>query len=198
MTKSAAALALAIALAACSSSRPPPPRNLPAAVTSTVVGPGDVFEVYVQGEKDLPKEYRVQPDGTIVFPYLDRVEVGGLEPQQIEERLRARFVERDILRHPQVTVVVKQYNSKKITIIGAVGKQGSIPFVEGMRLVEAISQAGGLSQLGDPNRVLLTRRIPGQDKPATAYISVDAITEGTQPDIPLQAGDTIKVEAKIW
>ena len=122
--------------------------NLPQPTLSTVVGPGDLFEVSVLGEKDLPKVFRVQPDGTIDFPYIDRVTVGGLEPQQIEEVIKKALVDRKILSDPQVTLVVTQYNSKKVSIVGAVQKPGSLPWSEGMKLVEAISLAGGLHFTG--------------------------------------------------
>ena len=92
----------------------------------------------------LVKEYRVQPDGSVDFPYLDRVVVRDLEPQQIEERIKSELIERKILTNPQVTLVVKQYNSKKVSVIGAVQKPGSLPWTEGMKLIDAISQAGGL------------------------------------------------------
>src|SRR5260221_1990753 len=108
--------------------------NLPAPSQSTTVGPGDMFEVSVLGEKDLPKEFRVQPDGTIDFPYLDRLTVGGLEPQQIEELIKSGLEDKKILQNPQVTLVVKQYNSKKVSIVGAVQKPGSLPWTEGMKL----------------------------------------------------------------
>src|SRR5271169_2197662 len=75
--------------------------SLPDPRPSTTVGPGDVFEVSVLGEKDLVKEYRVQPDGSVDFPYLDRVVVRDLEPQQIEERIKSELVERKILTNPQ-------------------------------------------------------------------------------------------------
>src|SRR5271165_3272137 len=127
--------------------------SLPNPRPSTTVGSGDVFEVSVLGEKEIVKEYRVQPDGTIDFPYLDRVEVAGLEPQQIEERIKTGLVARKILTNPQVTLVVKQYNSKKISVIGAVQKPGSLPWTEGMKLIDAISLAGGLTPLANGDRV---------------------------------------------
>jgi polysaccharide biosynthesis/export protein VpsN len=185
-----------VVLAACNDSRPPPPRNLPAPVQSTTVGPGDVFEVSVLGEKDLEKEYRVQPDGTIDFPYLDRIKVAGLEPQQIEDLIKQKFVEKKILQDPQVTLLMKTYGSKKVSVLGAVSKPGSLGWTEGMKLVDAISLAGGFTPLADSNHVLLTRLAAG--KTVTAVISVDAITDGAQADIPLQAGDTIKIGQKVW
>ena len=98
---------------------------------------------------------------------------------------------------PQVTLVVKQYNSKKVSVIGAVQKPGSLPWTEGMKLVDAISCAGGFTSLADADHVVLTR-IVGPSKTVTATISVDDITDGKVQDIPLQAGDTIKVEQRVF
>jgi polysaccharide export outer membrane protein len=181
--------------AGCGHSHPGPP-NLPVPRQSTEVGPGDVFEVNVLGEKDIPKEYRVQPDGTVAFPYLDRLSVAGLEPQQIEELIRKGFLERKILVNPQVTLIVKQYNSKKVSIVGAVNKPGSLSWTEGMKLVEAISLAGGLTSIADGDHVRITRLVGSRT--ITATVSVDDITDGKLGDIPLQAGDTIKVDQRVF
>ena len=190
-------LLITATVAGCGRARPGPPKNLPAPTLSTTVGPGDLFVVDVMGEIDLPKEYRVQPDGTIRFPYLDRLKVAGLEPQQIEDLLRQQLIEKKILQNPQLTLSVKQYNSKKVSIIGAVNKPGNLSWTEGMKIVDAISQAGWFSATADSDRVILTRLV-ARGKTVTAYISVDAITDGQQADVPLQAGDTIKVESRPW
>jgi polysaccharide biosynthesis/export protein VpsN len=183
-------------LLGCARQHPGPP-NLPVPTPSTTVGPGDMFEVSVLGEKDLPKEYRVQPDGTIDFPYVDRLNVTGLEPQQIEDLIKKSLVDKKILVDPQVTLVVKQYNSKKVSVIGQVQKPGSLPWQEGMKLVDAISLAGGFTSLAAADRVLVTRLVANQ-KTVTATVSVDDITDGKQADVPLQAGDTIKVEQRVF
>lgn len=191
-----ALIAFGAVLLGCSRNHPGPP-HLPPPSQSTTVGPGDVFEVSVLGEKDLPKEYRVQPDGTVDFPYLDRLTVGGLEPQQIEDLIKQQFVTKKILVDPQVTLVVKQYNSKKVSVIGSVQKPGSLPWTEGMKLVDAISLAGGFTSIADADHVVLTR-IVGPNKTVTATVSVDDITDGKLQDIPLQAGDTVKVDQRVF
>jgi protein involved in polysaccharide export with SLBB domain len=188
-------LVLFVALG-CSRSKPGP-AHLPPPTLSTVVGSGDLFEVSVLGEKDLPKEYRVQPDGTVDFPYIDRVTVAGLEPQQIEELIKQQLTEKKILVNPQVTLVVKQYNSKKVSVVGAVAKPGSLPWSEGMKLVDAISLSGGLTPLANGDHVRVTR-VVGPNKTVTATVSIDDITDGKLGDIPLQAGDTIKVDQRVF
>jgi protein involved in polysaccharide export with SLBB domain len=180
----------------CGHAHPGAP-HLPPPSLSTVVGPGDLFEVSVLGEKDLPKEYRVQPDGSVDFPYVDRLAVAGLEPQQIEELIKKQLEDKKILIDPQVTLVVKQYNSKKVSVIGAVQKPGSLPWSEGMKLVDAISLSGGLTSLADGDRVVITRLVP-PNKTFTATVSLDDITDGKLGDIPLQAGDTIKVTQRVF
>lgn len=194
-----AALVVIVCIAhttACGRSHPGPP-HLPAPQQSTVIGPGDLFKVAVLGEKDLPAEYRVQPDGTIDFPYLDRIQVAGLEPQEIVDLLKKELVEKKILIDPQVTLIVTQYNSKKVSIVGAVGKPGSLPWTEGMKLVDAISAVGGLNAIADGDHVRITRLV-GPNKTVTAIVSVDDITDGKLGDIPLQAGDTIKVDQRMF
>ena len=187
----------AFSLVACTSSRPPPPAHLPAPVTSTDVGVGDLFVVNLVGEKDLPSEFRVAPDGTIDYPYVGRVKVAGLEPQEIVDVLRKKLMDGSFLTNPQMSLIVKEYTSKKVTVIGQVGKPGPVSWTDGMKLVDAISASGWFTPMADSNHVILTRAIP-PNKSVTAIVSVDAITDGTQADIPLQAGDTIKVESRVF
>jgi protein involved in polysaccharide export with SLBB domain len=189
-------VALSVQTVACGRSHSGAP-NLPVPQQSTMIGPGDLFKVSVMGEKELPAEYRVQPDGTIDFPYLDRLVVAGLEPQQIVDLIKKGLVDKKILIDPQVTLVVTQYNSKKISIVGAVSKPGSLPWTEGMKLVDAISLAGGLTQIADGDHVRITRLV-GPHKTVTATVSVDDITDGKLGDVPLQAGDTIKVDQRVF
>ncbi len=190
------AAVLSALLLGCSGS-PPSPRNLPAPILSTTLGPGDVLEITVVGEKELPKEFKINGDGTLDFPYVKRVSVSGMEPQELTDELKKRLREGQILKDPQLTLIVKSYASKKVSVIGQVNKPGSVPWTDGVKLVEVVSQSGGFTSIADSKHVILTRQTaPG--KSVTVVISVDAITDGEQPDIPLQAGDTIKVDARVF
>lgn len=183
-------------LPGCGRNYPPPPK-LPEPVVNQQVGPGDVLEVFVVGEEKLPKEYEVEPDGTLLFPYLEPMKVAGLEPRQIAVALRESLVNAKFLQSPQVQVKVKAYNSKKIQIIGQVAKQGPLPYQDGMTLVQAISAAGWFTPLADTNHVQIIRQVQGKGA-VNAIVSVDAITDNARQDIKLQQGDTIKVDQRLF
>ena len=186
----------AVSVGACGGSCPPPPKNLPAPTFTTTLGVGDVFEVQVVGEEKLPREYRVAPDGTIDFPYIKRMPVADLDPQEIQKRIRTQLQDAKILTDPQVSVFVKQYNSKKVNLLGQVMKPGPLSYVDGMKLIDAISQVGGFTALADTREVIIIRLVaPG--KTVTAVVCVEAIMDGKQSDILLQAGDTIKINQRV-
>lgn len=189
-------LALALSLGGCGRNYPPP-HNLPAPVVNGQVGPGDVLEVVVVGEEKLPKDYEVQPDGSLDFPYAPAIKVNGLEPRQIATAISDHLVEAKFLLKPQVQVKVKQFNSKKIQIIGQVTKPGPMPYQDGMTLVQAISAAGWFTPLADTNHVQVIRLV-NDDKSVNAIISVDAITDNARADVKLQQGDTIKVDQRLF
>ncbi|HEU4578883.1 MAG TPA: polysaccharide biosynthesis/export family protein [Polyangiaceae bacterium] len=170
--------------------------KLPQPVESTTLGPGDLFTLEVVGEKDLPKEFQIASDGTVDFPYVHRMEVQGLEPQELARAVRERLMELRILTDPSVIVSVKEYNSKRVTVLGEVKKPGSFPLRPGMTLVQAISDAGGLSAIANGDRVNLTRKEKGSA--TTVVLSFDSITSGKSPDLPLQAGDQIFVNERVF
>jgi polysaccharide export outer membrane protein len=150
----------------------------------------------VVGEPDLPKDYQVASDGTVDFPYVHRIEVQGLEPQELARRVRERLIEQKILDDPSVIVSVKEYNSKRVTVLGQVRKPGSFALSTGMTLLQALSQAGGLNAIASRDAVNLTRK--DKDSATTVVLSFDAITEGRSPDVPLQAGDRIYVKERVF
>lgn len=189
-------LVLAAVLVGCGGASSNAHLNLPPPVESTAVGAGDVFHLEIVGEKDLPEQYQVASDGTVDLPYIHRIKVSGLEPQEIAALVRKKLMEQKILTDPSVVVSVQEYNSKRITVLGQVQKPGSFPFASGMTLIQAISQAGGFNSIANKDKVNLTRKTSKGAK--TVMVSVDAITDGRSPDILLQAGDQIYVRERIF
>jgi protein involved in polysaccharide export with SLBB domain len=163
---------------------PPPPEN-------NSLGVGDIFQVRVFNEAELSQEYRVAPDGTIDFPYLGRVRVAGLEPSQVADHIQHELRERRILTAPQVSVFVREVSSRRIDVVGQVARPGSLPFTPSMTIVQAISGAGGFTQLANRDRVVLTRTYRGTRR--TFTIPVQGIIEGRYANVVLAPGDVVNV-----
>lgn len=170
--------------------------ELPPPVESSSVGPDDVFVMRIVGEKDLPEEFQVASDGTVDLPYIHRVEVAGLEPNQISKVVRDKLVADQILKDPSVTVMIKEYRSKKVTVLGQVQKPGSFPLTSGLTLLQAVSVSGGFTSIAKTNQVRLTRKLKTGSK--SVILSVDSITEGKSPDVALQAGDVVYISERVF
>jgi polysaccharide export outer membrane protein len=185
---------LSAALAACGP--PVGPVNLPPPVMATTIGVGDVVEIQIVGEDKLPRFFTVASNGTVDLPYIKRVHVAGLEPEQLADVVAAKLIAGEFLTNPDVSVSVKEANSKRVEVIGEVQKPGSLPLQPGMTLVRAISLAGGFNGIADKDKVTILRKVNGGIKSAT--VSVQAIVDNKMPDVPLQAGDSISVAQRIW
>lgn len=165
----------------------------PAADTS--LGVGDTFEVRVFGEPDLTGTYRVGAEGTITFPLAGPIKVEGLEPQKVAAIIAERLRE-GILRNPQVSVLVKEQNSKKIYILGQVAKPGTITYTPSMSVVEAITMSGGFTPLAAKNDTTITRSDSG--KKTIVRVPVESIGEGRAKNVYLRPGDIISVPERLF
>ena len=167
-----------------------------AAENDTSLGAGDTFDVRVYGQENLTDTYRVAQDGTIDFPLIGRVEVSGLEPTEVADLLAARLEEDGYLIEPQVSILVQEYKSKRISVMGAVAASGTFPMQSGLTVVEAISLAGGFTALANRNDTVVTRRVDGGVR--RFRVSVDEITRGRAEDFPLHAGDIVYVPERLF
>jgi protein involved in polysaccharide export with SLBB domain len=190
------ALAVASAPFGCGPKRDNSHVHLSPPSENTTVGAGDVFTLQIVGEKDLPSEFQIASDGEVDLPYIHRVHVEGLEPQEISALIRKRLIDEKILSDPSVIVRVREYNSKHVTVLGQVAKPGSFPFSAGITLIQAISLAGGFNAIAKHDQISLKRKTKSGAE--TVVISVDAIMEGNSPDIPLQAGDQLYVPERVF
>ena len=164
MTRAPAALLFALAalaLAGCTTrGAAAPGAGAPMAEVATdtplvgaqTLGSGDVFEVRVVGEEDLSGAYRVASDGSVAFPFCGRVAVGGRTAPETSETLTSCLAA-GFLKSPQVTVFLKECNSKKVFVFGEVQKPGTFAYERwdergpgdhpGRRLLEARRQQLG-------------------------------------------------------
>jgi protein involved in polysaccharide export with SLBB domain len=151
---------------------------------------GDRFEVRVFNEEAIGGSFQVQEDGSIDFPLIGRISVTGKTQAELAALLEAKLGE-GYLRDPHVTVIMTSRENLEVSVLGEVAKPGTFPYVEKLTLVQAISDAGGLTELAQARRVKLTRKSP--HGVGTYEVSVKAITDGRAEDILLQPGDIIFV-----
>ena len=159
------------------------------------LGQGDTFDVRVFSEPDLSSTYRVDADGTIDYPLIGQLHVEGLEPHDVANLISTKLAEK-FLKHPQVSVLVKDQPSKKIVIIGQVAKPGTYAFVSNMSVVEAITLAGGFTPIAAKNKTTITRTEKGQK--ISLEVEVAEIGEGKAKNVPVRPGDIISIPERLF
>jgi polysaccharide export outer membrane protein len=190
-------LVLLSASFACAT-RPPPPSGSIHAVELTPeerLGIDDVFEVRVLGEQDLSGMYRIAADGTVDYPFIGRVAVIGMRSGDVQELIASKLAD-GYLKKPQVSLMVKEWNSRKVSVIGQVQKPGSVTYFPNMTIVDAIAAAGGFTGIASKNSVTLRREAQGSVQ-SNNYPVAD-ISQGRAPNIVLRPGDILVVEERLF
>jgi polysaccharide export outer membrane protein len=166
------------------------------ATPDTTLGPDDLFDVRVYGEKELSATFRVASDGTIDYPLLGSVLVDGLTPTEVVKIIETGLKEGEFLKNPHVSILVKEYQSKKISVFGQVKKPGTFPYQDGMSVVEAISLAGGFTSMARKNDTTVIRIINGEKK--RFRVPVEEIGQGKTANFTLNTGDIVFVPERIF
>lgn len=152
--------------------------------------PGDKFEVTVFEEEELSGEFQVQEDGSIDYPLVGRIKVAGLTQGALQAKLE-EMLRDGYLVNPQVRVNVLERQNLEVSVFGEVKKPGTFPYVDRLTLVQAVSDAGGTTEMANPRKVTLTRSGPSGTK--VYEVSLRDITRGKRDDILLLPGDIIYV-----
>ncbi|MBG1232686.1 polysaccharide biosynthesis/export family protein [Aestuariivirga litoralis] len=155
------------------------------------IGVLDVLDIGVLGAADLNKSVQVGSSGTISLPLLREVPALGRTPGELEKDISARLA-KTYMQNPQVTVAIKEYNSQRITVDGAVQKPGIFPKQGDVSLLQAVAQAQGLTNYADPTGVLVFRTVNHQR--TAARFDIRQVRNGKQPDPMLLAGDIVMVD----
>jgi polysaccharide export outer membrane protein len=156
------------------------------------IGAGDELQISVWKEPDASVGgVVVRPDGKITMPMLKEVSVIGLTPTQVEKVITEQLVK--FIAAADVTVIVRAINSKKIYVVGGVKKEGPINYVYRMTIMQAISEAGGLSDYAKKKKIYVLRHENGRDY--RIPFDYDAALKGEKMElnIPMMPGDTLVV-----
>jgi polysaccharide export outer membrane protein len=155
------------------------------------IGVGDVLMVSVWREPDASQEVTVRTDGKVSLPLIKEVELGGLTPADAEKLLSERFSK--LIPGADVTVMVRQINSRKVYLVGAVRTVGSINMPANITVLQAIAQAGGLTDYAKKKQIYILRHENGRQ--VRLPFNYDAVIKGEkmEQNVMLQPDDTIVV-----
>jgi polysaccharide export outer membrane protein len=156
------------------------------------IGAGDVLSITVWKEPDatVPR-VAVRPDGKISVPLIKEIAVAGLTPSQAEKMIAQKLSA--LIVGADVTVVVNEIHSKKIYVTGRVKKEGPIPMNYPMTLMQALSEAGGLTDYAKRKKIYVLRHENGREYRLPFDYDAALRGERMELNIPLRPGDTIVV-----
>ncbi|MBV9146821.1 MAG: polysaccharide biosynthesis/export family protein [Acidobacteria bacterium] len=156
-----------------------------------LIGPGDLLEVSVYGAPDFDKrEVRVDSDGSVTLPLIDKVKVGGLSTPAAEELIAKKLSDGGYFLEPKVSVFTKDYASQGISVLGEVQKPGIYPLLGERNLLDVISAAGGTTPRAG-NMVTITHRAHPREPEQVnlSFSSQDAVKN----NVVVYPGDTVLV-----
>jgi polysaccharide biosynthesis/export protein len=152
------------------------------------IGPLDMLDVSVFKVPDLSKTVQVGDDGQISYPLIGEIPAAGKTTHELERDLAKRLGDK-YLRSPQVSVLVREYNSQRITVEGSVKNTGVYAMKGNTSLVQAIAMAGGIDSTIGSGDVVIFRTIDGRR--SVARFDIDAVKKGDAEDPQLQPGDVV-------
>jgi polysaccharide export outer membrane protein len=168
---------------------PRPAITLPSEVYR--IGPEDVLDISVWNNTALSRVVPVRPDGKISLPLLDDVQAAGLTPVELRDQLGKRLVE--YIPTPEVSVVVREVHSFKVSVMGQVKLPGRYELRSKTTIFDVLALAGGFNDFADKTRLLIIRQDGGTIKRYLFNYSKFVSGEDIKQYAFLQPGDLIVV-----
>ncbi len=154
---------------------------------------GDAVRVQVFQNPDLTLETRISDNGTISFPLIGTVRLGGLPVSAAEKKIAEALKSGGFLQNPQVTLLLTQVRGSQVSVLVQVGRPGRFPLeTASTRLSDMLANAGGTTPGGD-DVVIVTGQRAGQPFRKLVDLPALFLREPSQDDIVLQGGDVIYV-----
>jgi polysaccharide export outer membrane protein len=157
------------------------------------LGAKDLLEVTVLGVPEINKlEVRVSEDGSITLPFLGQVSVEGLSKGELEIKL-ASLLEQNILQDAQVTILIKEYQSNRVSVLGAVRNPGTYELLGRRTVLWILSIAGGLTNdAGD--EIMIIRQLADGSSSSLRIPLEDLILKGDPTlNLPLEPNDIVNI-----
>jgi len=157
------------------------------------IGAGDVLQVIVWKEQDATVPgVVVRADGRIALPFVKEINVSGLTPAQAEGAITDRL--KPFINDPDVTVIVREVHSKHIYMVGAVKHEGVIDLKYPMTVLQALSEAGGLTDFAKRKKIYVLRN-QNNGQQVKLYFNYDEVIHGQNmaQNIQVTPDDTVVV-----
>jgi polysaccharide biosynthesis/export protein len=186
------ALALVVLAAAAGPQAPTSPSPEPSRNEGGyVIGPEDVLQVSVWNNEAMSRTAPVRPDGKISLPLLNDVQAAGLTPMELRDELMRRLIE--YMPHPEVSVIVADVRSFKVSVIGQVPKPARYELKSAVTVMDVLAMAGGLTEFASPSRIVVIRSEGG--KTTRMPFDYEKVRGGdtSQPNFRLRPGDIVLV-----
>lgn len=157
------------------------------------LGAGDTIRVQVFQNPDLTIETRVSENGTITYPLIGSVDLGGLSVAVAEKKIADALQKGGFIQKPQVNIAITQLRGNQVAVLGQVNRPGRFPLeTANIRLSDMLANAGGATASGDDIAIVSGQRA---GKPFRKQVDIPSIflADRLQDDVVLQGGDTIYV-----
>jgi polysaccharide export outer membrane protein len=155
------------------------------------IAAGDVLQISVWKEETLDREVVVLPDGKVTFPLVGSVSVAGKTPTAVQQDIKEKL--QNFIPNATVSVVVKADLGHTVSVIGQVTKPGEIVMSHHLSVMEALSQAGGLTPYAKQSGIIILRRQNGKETSIPFPYSDVVEGDDLDQDITLLPGDVVVV-----
>jgi polysaccharide export outer membrane protein len=168
-------------------------QQIPAAQSADLtLGAGDLLAIEVLGLEDLSRKVRIGTDGTIRMPMVGSLDVAGLKPPEVEELVAQALREKQLVNAAAVSVIVEEYVSRGVSVMGAVAKPGTYQVVGGKTVFDVLLEAGGV--VGKTREILIIRELaPGRMERITVDATELLVEGDLTNNVEVLAGDVVVV-----
>jgi polysaccharide biosynthesis/export protein len=156
-----------------------------------VVAAGDLVNVRVFGQEEMSVKAKVRRDGRLAIPFVGDLEVQGKRPAAIAKELEERL--KTYVNSPKITVVVEESPPVTVAVVGEVAHPATVTIETNGGVLQALANAGGLTDFADRDRIFVLRKYPAQLRIRFTYDAL-ARHDPKAAAFTLQGGDVVVVE----
>jgi polysaccharide export outer membrane protein len=158
---------------------------------SLLIGPGDLIFVKVFDTPEMAQQVRVTDAGMVKLSFIGELRLVGETPAEASKTIETALVEKQLMRHPQVTVIVEDFATQNVSVLGQVRNAGVFPIMTPQPILKVLSLAGGLTEMADRNITIERHNDPSQK---VHYYLANNADKALSEDVIVYPGDTVVVQ----